>query len=253
MASGDGLGALLLGMGFGGFLFFNGLRQWNVKRRIENLPTSSIRSLAMGLCEVQGTVHKALKDTIPSPFSGKPCVYYRYTVEEYRQRGKHSEWVTIKSGEHRDPFFVKDKTGSVLVHPRGATIDIPADNTVQTGSFRSINPLVKKFAAKNKFDLQSFFGFNRSLRFTEYYLAPGDKIFVLGTAGDNPHTEESTAQHGVEDVMIQEKRGNPYYISDKDEKGVLNAFAWKVYGGLFGGGALFIVCLGILLAWAGAL
>lgn len=252
MASADGFVYLLMGMGLGGFFFFHGLRQWNVKRRIENLPTSSIRSLAMGLCEIQGTAHKALKENVISPFSGKPCVYYRYTVEEYRQRGKHSEWVIIQSREHRDPFFVKDKTGSVLVHPQGATIDLKA-HVVQTGTFRSTPPHIKKFASEHNINLQSFFGFNKQLKFTEYILAQGDPVFVLGTAGDNPHQEEATARHSVEDIMIQEKRGNPYYISDKSEKDVLSSFALSVYGGLIGGSALFLICLGILFGMIGAL
>lgn len=243
----------LIGMAAGTVLFFVGLSSWSMKRRIENMPTSAIRSLAMGLVEIQGTVDKALKEYVKSPFSGKNCVYYRYSVEELKQHGKNSSWVQIKSGQHADPFYVKDKTGSVLVNPKDASISINEDNTFTSGAFRTLPAPVKTFASKNNLNLQSFFGFNRNLRFTESYLAPGDTVFILGTAGDNPHKEEATAHHSVEDIMIQAKKGNPFFISDGDEKAVLGSFALTVYGGMIGGSVLFLVCLGIIFGMVGVL
>ena len=103
----------------------------------------------------------------------------------------------------------------------------------------------------NKIATTTFF-WNKSLRFTETHLAPNDKIYVLGTAGDNPFVKEATAVQGVEDIMIQ-KGKKPFYISDTDEKGVLKSFAWKAYGGVYGGGIVFVVSLGVLFWQIGIL
>ena len=250
MAEGDGFTWAIIGAFVGGTWFLSGLRTWNLKRRIENTPTSAIRSLAMGLVEIQGTVKEHTK-LLNGPLTGKPCVYYKYEIQEYRQKGKHSEWVTIKSGEQKTLFCVKDKTGQVLVDPNKAEIEIPADIDKQTGIFKDLPQSIKKYCTKH-IETKGWFGIRKTLRFIERHLAPDDKIFIIGTAGDNPHKEEATAQHSVEDVMIQAKRGNPFYISDTHEKDVLSSMTRKVYGGLIGGGALFLFCLGIILAYLGA-
>ncbi|MEK6823248.1 MAG: GIDE domain-containing protein, partial [Nanoarchaeota archaeon] len=160
---------------------------------------------------------------------------------------------TIKDGVKGIPFYVKDKTGQVLVDSKGAHIDIPADFQFQTGTFKAAPPAsVQKFLVKEGISATALFGFNRQLRFTEYYIAPKDALFVMGTAADNPHVGEATAVQGVEDVMIQS--GGPlFYISDKSEKDVLAGYGWRIRGGLFGGGALSVVCLVIIFKYLGLL
>ncbi|MFH1770987.1 MAG: hypothetical protein ABH828_05545 [archaeon] len=92
------------------------------KQMIENIPTSKIRSIAMGLVEIKGIAEPFRKKLLKSPFSEKDCVYYRYTVEEYRSSGKNSRWVTIASGQSNDFFNLTDDTGTVLVDPKGAEV-----------------------------------------------------------------------------------------------------------------------------------
>ncbi|MDD5086676.1 MAG: hypothetical protein PHV16_02895, partial [Candidatus Nanoarchaeia archaeon] len=58
----------------GVFLFWEGIKTLKHKRLIENIPTSKIRSLAMGLVEIYGEVVPAYKEVLKSPFSNKDCV-----------------------------------------------------------------------------------------------------------------------------------------------------------------------------------
>src|SRR4030042_6307126 len=97
---------LIAGFGAGIYFFFRGLFWFKEKKLIENMPTSKIRSLAMGLVEIAGEVVPAKKAVLKSPFSGKNCVYYRYTVEELRSSGTSSHWVTVKEGKEGVPFFL---------------------------------------------------------------------------------------------------------------------------------------------------
>ena len=240
----------LVGFGLGLFGFYYGFARLQLKRLIETTPTSTVRSIAMGTVEVQGIVAPAKKTLLTSPLSGKPCVYYAYAVEEYRSSGKHSRWVTIRSGSKGTPFFARDKTGSVLVDPQGAKIEIPKD--IRYGSRLGRDPpkSVQKFLKTERIPFESFFGMNKTMRFTESYIAPEDTLYVLGYAQDNPHVEEGTGQKNEEDIVIG-KGGRVFFISDKPEKDILKTLSWNVYLFIYGGAALSLACLAVILIYFG--
>jgi hypothetical protein len=139
----------------------------------------------------------------------------------------------------------------VLVDPAEANIDIPADFKFKSHWGKEPPQSIKKFLKKNNLDFETFLGTNKNMRYNEYFIAPKDKLYILGSAGDNPYVEDATGQQNVDDIMIQKGREKIYYISDKSEAEVLKKFKWKVIGGLFGGGALIVGCLAIILIHLG--
>lgn len=217
------------------------------KRLIENTPTSTVRSLAMGLSEVCGEALPYKGNILKSPFSGKDCLYFRFEVEEYRRSGKHSRWVTIKKGLNAVLFNLKDDTGEVVVDPKDAEIDIPIDFTIEPGSGKTAPPSLTEFMNQEGLKLTGFLGFSKKLRFSEYFIAPGDKLFILGTAGDNPFVSEGTAVEGHKDVMIHKERGQIFYISDKSEKSCLKQHRIGMALQIYGGGAAFAASLAYIL------
>ena len=226
-----------------------GFKSWHLKRLIENTPTSKIRSIAMGLVEIYGTIHQPFNKFLTSPFANKECAYYKYTIEELRRSKNGTYWAQIKTGEQRTLFYLKDKTGEVLVDPQSATITMLSTYEKQISTFTSAPPAIKQFCTRNNINLTNFFGFGRTLRFKETTLAHNDKAYILGTAADNPHKEEATAQKGVEDVMIQKGKHGVYYISNQPETTILLWMALKAYGGVYGGATIFLASAGYLL-WA---
>ena len=71
--SGNGIGFALV-LFFGGLLmFYSGLKKLQRDRLIANIPTSKIRSMAMGIVELYGTI-QPYEETLTAPFSGKECV-----------------------------------------------------------------------------------------------------------------------------------------------------------------------------------
>ena len=90
---------VILGIAF----FVAGFQALKRKRMIESTSTSRIRSLAVGLSEIYG---KAItkKEPMIAPFSGKPCVYCKYRLEEYDWKAKY-DWTTIKEGTMGTKFF----------------------------------------------------------------------------------------------------------------------------------------------------
>ena len=228
---------------FGLFMFVFGFIFLKKRNLIQNTPTSKIRSLAMGFAEVYGEVVSA-GNLLRGPLSNKDCVYYRYTVEEYRQSGKNKSWVTIEHRQEGAQFFVKDDTGTVLVDSIGAEVEIPMDlETYTKPSFFNMSLKIGGLG----FSL----GENKR-RYREWRIEPKDMLYVLGNADDNPHVEEATASQNVTDIMIQ-KGGPMFYISDKSEKEVLKKFTWKVLGGLGGGSIMILGGLAIIFLYFGML
>ncbi|MGM5488398.1 MAG: GIDE domain-containing protein [Nanobdellota archaeon] len=239
-------GAAALGV----YFFFKG---WHWKREVQiirNTPTSKIRSLAMGRVEIYGDVIPI--QMVKSPFSNQDCVYCRWTVEEYVRTKNSGHWRTIKRGTVSREFYVKDDTGQVLVNPDGAEIDIPY--TYQYGNqFGSgIPQAAQQFLESQKIRRRGLL-FNRTLRLREYFLSPEDKVYILGTCGDNPNVQDGTSTTNTGDLMIQKGKSAWYYISDRSEKEILKKFIWKVRGGLFGGSALILGGLAGAFAYLGIL
>ncbi len=243
----------ITGFFFGLYLFFKGFSWLKLKRLIENMPTSKIRSVAMGLAEIYGEVVPAQGKLLKSPLTEKDCVYYLYQVQEYRRSGKSGRWVTIKSDTQMAHFFIKDESGIVLVEPKKAQIDIPEDFKFQSGLGRDPPKIIIEFLKANGLSFESLFGINKSMKFVEYFIAPKDRLYVIGTAGDNPFIEEATASNSTADIMIQRGNNKIYYISDKPEKEVLKRFKWKTFAGLYGGAALSVICLVIIFLYLGIL
>jgi len=200
------------------------------KRLIENIPTAKIRSIAMGLVELFGQVIPIKERIFRSPFTDKECVYYKFTIEEYRSSGKNSHWITIKNGEQRSLFYLKDDTGTVLIDPTGATIEARKDFEYQSGFGKDPPEQVIRFLIANNLAHEGFFGLNKTMRYRETIIVPDDTLYIMGTAGESPFNREATANH-VDSIMIQKgKYEKQYYISDKSEKQILKNLAILTYG-----------------------
>lgn len=237
----------IFGLGFGIILFLSSFKTFKRKRLIEDIPTSKIRSIAMGLVEICGEVIPASNRIFKAPFTNKDCVYYRCIVQEERSSGKRRTWVTIKEEEKRDYFYLKDDTGLVLIDPRNAEIDIPTDFQFQSGINKDPPDSLKQYLSANKISYEGIFSINKKMRFYEYHIAPNDKLYIMGFAGDNPFVKEGWAQQGIEDVMIQKGESEIYYISDRSEKEIIGRLKLKMVGELVGGFLLVISCLYALL------
>ena len=166
--------------GFGIWSFFWGFKRLRRKRMVENVPTSTVRSLAMGMVELigKGKKFKPLK----SPLTETECIFYKYTVERYERRGKHSSWVTVAKGDSTFcPFWLNDDTGRVMVLPKGAEFILPVDYQFTSGFQRPLSHNLITFMDKHGIRYKALLG-NYSMRFKEWYICPDEKVYILGTA-----------------------------------------------------------------------
>ncbi len=98
--------------------FWRGFHFLRLKRRMENTPTSKIRSLALGMVEVQGIARR--RYALVAPMTQLPCVWYR--LRRFRRDQKNNWHQTSSSDCGPVPFYLEDATGRVLIDPRGSAI-----------------------------------------------------------------------------------------------------------------------------------
>ncbi len=227
----------------GGFALVLGFFKFRKYRVIRDTPRSRIGSLSNGIVEIEGSVET--DKLIKSPFSKADCVFYKYEIKEYRRSSSSQSkrlsyrWETASSGDHRVPFYVVDETGKALVEPDKADFVVSHKNVYSEknpGSNDSVMAIPKFIEKLKNWDtndpaplfsdelelepMDSRTNFQRARvggrRYHEYYIEPGDKLFVLGTA--TKRTDSPS------DIVI--KRGTDdktFVISDKSEKAVLKS------------------------------
>ncbi|HJX05284.1 MAG TPA: GIDE domain-containing protein [Candidatus Nanoarchaeia archaeon] len=256
MASGGGFGDVILqivAIIVGALCYRLGFSLLKKKRIIQNTPTSKIRSLAMGKVEVNGEVVPAKEELLKSPLSGKDCVYYHYTIEKQVKRGKISSWELLARGGNKTDFYIKDDTGKVLINPSGADIQLKESFSFDCSFFDCFRrtPLAVKqlFVKHNLTSYDNFFGKFNGLRVLEYVIEPKARLYIMGTAEDNPSVEEATAQDGISDIIITtSKSGDPYVISDSPEKKIISNYRYYIFFAFFVGTVFIFFALSGLLS-----
>ncbi len=80
------------------------------------LPTSRIRSVAMGLAEVEGTLR--MIEPVVSPIKSKECIGFVYNIDEvHKDKDGKKSYSNVFSKTKIKPFIIKDDTGEINVIP----------------------------------------------------------------------------------------------------------------------------------------
>jgi len=216
----------LLGFGFGIWSFFKGFKHLHKKRIIENIPTSTVRGLAMGLIELNGKAKKA--KLLKSALTNTDCVYYRYAVERYQSSGKSGHWVTVAQGDSSDcTFTLDDGTGKVAVLPCGAEFIIPPDYEFNTGFGISLPANLIGFLDTNNIRHRGLIGSYR-MRFKEWCICQDERVYVLGTAkkiNDPVNAYKKRLMQRIEELKADPKKMRGV---DLNNDGEISAQEWNV-------------------------
>ena len=176
----------LIGICGGIYLFVQGFRLLQRRRLILDTPASKIRSASMGMVELTGLAVGPY--TMVAPITTRPCYCYRTFVWEWKQCGKHKQWVKVAAECMHVPFFLDDNTGKVMVDPRGADLDLHRDFQQEfCDSFFT----TKEEAPPNVRSFLSRHGISTSnkIKVEEFCIKPKNALFLLGTLNDNPGLE----------------------------------------------------------------
>lgn len=186
----------IIGIIFGVFCLLIGLYFYNKSQIMELTPRSKIRSLAMGLVEVNGFVLPG-KMIIKTPMTHSNCVYFKYVIEEYINldlTGELGVWKPVKEGEFSTPFYLNDDTGKILINPKGA--EVTTTSTITQLKDYNITEVVESFFSKINYNYKNVFGKIKKARIREVILEPDSRIYVLGTAVYNKKKKELEIKKG---------------------------------------------------------
>ena len=185
-------------------------------------PTSDIRALKDGFAELQGKVWPDSSEHV-APISGRPCVYFRFKIEQYT-RGKNSgSWHTVLESAAPDWIVIEDHTGVARVDMACAEVELKKDSHCQSSTFnRASSEMKTRLESRYNFSTKGLI-FGKQLRYTEWRLAAGDPLYVLGTA-----------KAGAPPTMTKGEK--PLIVSDRGESDLVNELQFR--GALYGAGAL---------------
>jgi len=240
-------------LGGGGLAFFHGFRALRLQQLIRNTPTAKVRSLAIGLVELQGALKS--RSRTRGPFTDRDCVWWEVEIQTLRESNKGmKQWQTVHRESSGHPFFLDDGTGTALIYPQGA--DIRAGDVVseETGGFGVPEPYAS-FMENRALGMRKLWSIG-PMRFRERMLEEGRAVFVLGRAEPRPHAveismdDEALEATGTDAVGAKVVRMNDgrctavirkgprdpaLLISDKSEKSMSAEYGFKAFGGLVGG------------------
>jgi Zn-finger nucleic acid-binding protein len=234
---------LAVGVVGGVGLFIYGLMVHQRKRLIESIPTSNIRSLALGLVEISGRAQPE-ESLLASPFGGLPCVFYFYIVEERVGSDQNVRWKTIAKGTSEQPFFVCDETGRVLIVPLGAKLILPDERASRHNWLGELPPTTVAGLNRLGISTEGWSG-SKTLRCRETFILPEERIYVLGSALEH-HGARGLVENSSR-MYIGSSRDHEFIISDRSEKELLSRLRWQALACFVGGLMLATSCFIIYL------
>jgi len=169
-----------IGLVAGPVWFLHGFQSFRRKRLIENTPTARIRSMAMGLVEVNGRVSG--RSQLIAPFSGRACAYWQIDVStgSTGRNGSSGSWRIVHRDQSGSPFFLTDDTGTAMIFPQGA--DCRVNFQVEEECNGIMLPDCYAEYLKEHCHAESLLWRVGQLRFRERILEDGQGVFILGTA-----------------------------------------------------------------------
>jgi len=219
---------------------------------------------------------------VNSPVTQTPCHFYKVDIERFQRdsRGGGS-WRHYKTDAGGVPFYLADATGKVLVNAHGAEYDLMQTCKRETGSLRGgfrlfgsakdsalpaggswvddgalvsyaeslatgsgASPLGLS-SALGGLALSSGFSFGGSgrYRFTECCILPGHWYDLTGTCTEN---QSATGEHD-RNLICKGENEPTFLISWRSEKNLESRLRNRALLHIFGGGALAVACLALLL------
>jgi hypothetical protein len=235
----------------GPVLFLAGFRALRIRRLIENTPTSRIRSLAMGLVELNGKV--ATRSRVTAPFSGRACAYWEIEIATRTSSSRNGtrHWSTVHRNRSGHPFYLVDDTGTAMVYPQGAECRLNFGVSEETHGFGVPDPY-RGYMDQQGLALRGVWSLG-PMRFRERILEDGAMVYVLGRAFPRPQSttvswdEDALEATGTdmlstravrtrdEDVHGVIRRGpqDPVFvISPRSEKSMTFEYGLQAVGGL---------------------
>ena len=191
-------------------LLWTGLYFVRLKRQVENTPTSKVRSIAMGMVEVQGQARRQY--ALVAPMTQAACVYYR--LRKYR-REDHNKWSLIKDVDSSHVAFqIDDGTGRVIVEPQGASV--------------KAKTRLAGYPGQASLAFTAFDSADENEKWVEDIIYEGTTLYVLGFAQPRQEAGKSLRERTVEKLRALKLDHGALHRYDTDGDGRVGADEWQV-------------------------
>lgn len=252
---------LVIGFVFGLIFFVRGLRTFRKSLMVADTPIIPIRSIAMGIAQVQG--HAGGDTPFPSPVRGLPCYAFRVQIERYAGR---NGWKHYRTDQNGMKFYLTDESGRILVDPKEAELDVPVSGrrivgdqpmnfslTGLLGWGKGYDTADVSLSAKSDDELLEFaaasYDYSNCYRFTERVIEPDQEYDVLGTCIENPRPNDESERN----LITKGENNGTFLISSKSAEEMKSGMGWRSTGLVIGGAALTVFCAAFFMARHGLL
>lgn len=198
------------------------MRRVSQARHLLDTPTSKIRSAAQGYVEFYGVLHDQPDTRIAAPLTGKPCLWWRYRIEEYHSSDKNRSWRVVERGTSEGWLLLDDGTGQCLIDPRGAHVR-PSTREVWRGNLRHPRGPVKT-------GLLAWLGSGKSYRYTEERLHAGQPLYAIGDFRSSGGGRQGLDLEAAQRAVVREWKGDFGGLLqrfDSDDNGQLDEREWN--------------------------
>lgn len=166
------------------FLSYYFSRKNVIIRTLSKIPTKPASSLKTN--ELSKVTGKALHVEAPllAPYSQRKCVFYQIIIQQRVSTGKSSHWKTLVKEERFQDFFIDTNGDFVIVkpvdHPQNYICHLVKDSKQSSGSFNDPTPEFEAVLRRYNINPETYFGFNKRLRYKEGIIEIGERITVAG-------------------------------------------------------------------------
>src|ERR1051326_4389612 len=154
-----------------------------IKRKLRSAPRRGVGEVQEGeVVKVAGQI-APVGQTLTAPLSGRSCVYYHVKVEQYKRRGRSSYWEVIINEEVKGDVVLKDGSSYALVDTSGKLMShLVPDKKFNSGFMKDADHILQGYLSKHGVNSTNWLGMNKTLRFNEGVLEPGETVAAYGKA-----------------------------------------------------------------------
>lgn len=283
------LGSLLFGASgviVGLLLFKRGFSLLRRKRWLEDTPASKIAGAAIGPIKVFGRATGPY--TLISPLAGVDCFYYQASARNGRSRRNENEIESRAVETIYAPLFIEDETGRLMIDPSGAQLDLGYEYE-ETISEASMSESARRFLRRHGLsDIGDTSVTESVIKLGDPLLvvgtletnprsellassASGPRVSYLSLEAADLQRREEMEAMGIkqdqssrlmsvrasefdlspETILGRGARGDPFVLSHQNPRGMIEALGKQSTFDIWGGPALTLFGIGLLLKWFG--
>jgi len=186
-------------------------RRGRARRALRKARKLSIAEARDGeLVKLVGTLGLDGDTQVTAPLTGRPCAFFRTTVEQQQATGPRntSHWVTvIEESDFCPRFWIDDGSGRALVELVLPEVVLQMDASFRSGFLNDATPELEAFLNRHSESSQGWV-FNKAMRYREGALEPGEEVAVYGLCRHEPDPDPA-AGGGYRERPIRRKLIEP--------------------------------------------